>query len=104
MTKTDLLLFLCRMTAAIPFGYDTKLYSVSDLSGSLNETKYCVRKRMKELEADGLVKKSYEGGVDGEGFPYCCHGWRITERTKCTDMYERYCKEALKEFEQILSS
>ena len=91
------------MTAAIPFGYDPKLYSVSGLSRRLNETKYREKKYMKELEVDGLVKKSYEGGVDGDGRPYCCHGWCITERVECSDMYEQCCKEALKEFEQLLS-
>lgn len=104
MTKTDLLFALCRMVTAIPFGYDPKIYSIPGLSRYLNETKYRVRKCMKELEADGLVKKSYEGGVDGEGIPYCYHGWRITERAERTDMYERCRKEAIKELEQVLSS
>lgn len=99
MTKEDLLLYLCRRTAAVPAGgYDPCIYSIPHLSSYLKETKYHIRKLMKELEADGLVRKTYEGGIDEDGYPHCYHGWSITRKAKETDMYKKCYKEALKDY------
>lgn len=98
MTKNDLLLYMCKQTAVIPFRYDPNIYSIPDLSRCLNETKYRIRKLMKELEADGAVAKTYDGGIDEDGYPHCYHGWCITKKTMNTDMYKQCEKEALEEW------
>ena len=101
MTKNDLLLYLCRETADISFCYDPKIYSVPNLSRRLNKTKYSIRKLMEELEADGFVRKTHIGGTDEDGYPYCYHGWSITEQTFDSDMYKQCYKEALREYERF---
>lgn len=101
MTKDDLLLYMCKRTAAIPFGYDPNIYSIPNLSKCLNQTKYRIRKLMKELEADGAVVKTYDGCIDEDGYPHCYHGWGITEQTRNTDMYKQCYKEALEEYERF---
>lgn len=101
MTKNDLLLYMCKRAATIPFGYDPNIYSIPRLSKNLNQTKYSIRKLIKELEADGAVAKTYEGGIDEDGYPHCYHGWSITEQTMKTNMYKQCEKEALEEYERF---
>ena len=62
------------------------------ISKYINESVYKVRKCMKELESDGYVKKSSEGGFDdGSCEIYCIHGYALTEKG-----YEhKYYKDAL---------
>lgn len=101
MTKDDLLLELCRLTAMVPVGgYDPNIYSIPRLSRRLGKTKYRIHKLLKELEKDGAVMKAYEGGIDEDGYPHCYHGWCITEQTLDTDMYKECYKEALEEYER----
>lgn len=102
MTKGDLLLYMCKKTAAIPLGYDLNIYSIPRLSKDLSQTKYSIRKLMKELEADGAVSKTYDGGIDEDGYPHCYHGWGITKQTRNTDMYKQCEKEALEEYEGFI--
>lgn len=102
MTKNDLLLYMCKRTATIPLGYDSNIYSIPSLSKELKQTKYSIRKLMKELEADGAVAKTYDGGIDEDGYPHCYHGWGITKQTINTDMYKQCEKEALEEYENFI--
>lgn len=102
MTKDDLLLEMCKRTATVPAGgYDPNIYSIPSLSRSMGETKYAIRKCMKELEADGLVRRAHDGGIDEDGYPHCYHGWSITEKTVNTDLYKRCYKEALEDYERF---
>lgn len=99
MTKNDLLLYLCKRTAMILVGsYGPCIYSVPHLSRHTGETKYHIRKMLKELEADALVTKTYEGGIDDDGYPHCYHGWSITRKAEETEMYKRCYKEALEDY------
>lgn len=99
MDKNELLLYMCRRTAAIPCGYDPNIYSIPSLSKNLRETQYRIRKWMKELEADGAVAKTYDGCIDEDGYPRCYHGWSITEQTVKSDMYKQCYKEAIDEYQ-----
>lgn len=102
MTKDDLLLELCRLTAMVPAGgYSPNIYSIPTLSRRLRETKYRIRKLIKELEADGAVKKTYEGGINDDGYPGCYHGWSITKKTADSDMFKQCYKEALEDYERF---
>ena len=101
MTKGDLLLYMCKKTATIPWGYDQNIYSIPRLSKELSQTKYSIRKLIKELEADEAVAKTYDGGIDEDGYPHCYHGWSITKKTKNTVMYKQCEKEALEEYERF---
>lgn len=101
MTKDDLLLDLCQKTASIPFGYDPNIYSIRELSEAHGETRYRIRKLIKELEADGLVRRTYDGGIDEEGYPHCYHGWHITKKATDSELYKKCEKEALEEYERF---
>lgn len=102
LTKDDLLLEMCKLTAAVPAGgYDPNIYSIPYLARIMSETKYAVRKYIKELEADGLVHKAYEGGMDEDGNVGCYHGWSITQKAINTDLYKRCYKEALEDYERF---
>lgn len=96
LTKDDLLLYLCKATAQVPVGgYESNIYSIPSLARRMGETQYSVRKCMKALEADGLVHKTYEGGIDEDGYPHCYHGWSLIQRAMETEMYKHCEKEAL---------
>ena len=102
MDKNELLLYMCKQTAVIPVAYTLTIYSIPSLSKKLGETQYRIRKLMKQLEADGAVVKTYDGGIDDDGYPRCYHGWSITKQTMESDMYKQCCKEALKEYEHFI--
>lgn len=102
MTKDDLLLYLCKLTAQVPFSYDPNIYSIPHISRELNVSGYKIRKLMKELAADGLVKRAYDGGCDEDGYPHCYHGWRITRKVVDSELYKKCAEEAKAEFEKIL--
>lgn len=101
MTKDDLLLDMCKRAATVPMGYDPNIYSIRELAESLNTSRYRIRKLMKELEADGAVRRSYDGGIDDDGYPHCYHGWSITKKTRESELYKKCDKEAIAEFEQF---
>ena len=101
MTKDELLLDMCKRTATVTMGYDPKIYSIPHLARCLNESKYRIRKLMKELEADGAVRRSYDGGIDDDGYPHCYHGWSITKKTYDSELYKKCDKEAIAEFEKF---
>lgn len=99
MTKDDLLLWLCKQTAQVPAGgYDPNIYSVPHIARRIGKTKYTIRKLLKELEADGLVHKTHEGGVDEDGYPHCYHGWSITKKACDSELYKKCEKEAYQEY------
>ena len=101
--KNELLLDLCKKTAAVPAGgYAPCIYSIPLLSKLTGETKYRIRKLIKELESDGLVTKTYEGGIDEDGYPHCYHGWSITSKTIGTEMYKKCEKEAIEDYERFV--
>ncbi len=102
MTANDLFQEMCKLTAAIPFCYDPKIYSVKYLAERMKQSKYMIRKQMKKLEAVGLVCRDYDGGADEDGRVYCYHGWSITEKAMKTALYKRLEKEAAQEFNDFM--
>lgn len=95
MNKDELFLTLCRETARVPLGgYEPKLYSIPRLARDSGVSKYRIRQLIKKLEADGMVRKTFEGGIDDEGFPWCIHGWGLTKKACDTDLYKQCDKEA----------
>ena len=63
--KDDALKWICERAAAICNHPD--VFSCTWIADGIHESVYKVRKYMKELEADGYVRKDHEGGVDGPG-------------------------------------
>ena len=70
------------------------------ISKKYNISLYKARKYMKELQAEGLVKKSYIGGFDWENndYPYCYHGYKLTDKAKETDLFKQIYTENYKKF------
>lgn len=102
ITKDDLLLAMCELTATIPVGYEYNIYSISVLAKRLNISKHVARKYIKQLEAEGLVCKAYEGGCDEDGYPYCYHGWSITKIAADSDIFKKCYKAAEKKCVRFL--
>lgn len=102
INANDLLIMMCKLNADIPFGYDPKIYSIKRLADRMNCSEYMVRKRIKELEAEGLVCKDYDGGQDEDGNVYCYHGWSITEKAVKTELYKRIERQAYREFADFM--
>ena len=70
-----------------------EVFPCTCISKYINESVYKVRKCMKELESDGYVKKSSEGGFDdGSCEIYCIHGYALTKK----GYDHKYYKDALK--------
>ena len=87
-------------------GYPTSIPNYASLLGT---SKYQVRKYMKELEKDGLVKSIcmyYDGRPDYEtgelwDDPCVLRGWEITEKVKGTETYKKEAKEMHELIEKI---
>ena len=77
--KDKVLKCICEHDALID-GYP-KVFPCTCISKYIDESVYKVRKCMKELESDGYVKKSSEGGLDYWSCKiYCIHGYSLTEK------------------------
>ena len=87
MAKEEALKWIAEQTAAIcnhPY-----VFSCTWIAKGINESVYKVRKYMKELEKEGYVKKSHEGGYDDwSGRIYCIHGYALTKKGSETDYYK----------------
>lgn len=102
VSKDDLFLWLCKETADIPYGYDPKIYSVPMMACYLNTTKYSIRKLVKQLETEGLVHKTYIGGMNEDGEIGCYHGWSLSDAARETETYKQCEITALDEFSREL--
>lgn len=59
------------------------------------------RETLKYLRDErGYVKHIYDGGADDEGFPYCTHGWILSEKWK-EEHKERYKAAQRAEYERM---
>lgn len=92
--KLVVLKIMCDIeTDIMNLGYPTSIPNIAELLGT---SKYQVRKYMKELEKEGLVKSEciyYDGRPDyetGELFddPRIIRGWSLTEEAAKTDIYK----------------
>lgn len=104
MNKDELFLYLCEQTAAVPFAYDPKIYSIPLLAQQLNTTKYNIRKLIKHLEAENLVCKNYIGGMNEDGEIGCYHGWSLTDAACETEIYKQCEIAALEEYKRFCQS
>lgn len=98
MTKNGLLRIMCdeetqclRDVVSIPF-----------IAENWGESEYYVRKHMKELQTDGLVKRAHVGGCDDEGNVYCVHGWTLTGKGRQTETYKERFDAADEEVKKCL--
>ncbi len=102
MTADDLFQKMCELTAVVPLCYDPNIYSIKHLAEMMNQSRYMVRKCMKELEEAGLVCRTYEGGQDEDGYVHCYHGWSLTKKATETALYKRLEKEEIRKFEDFM--
>ena len=90
--KDDVLKWICEQSASI--SNHPNVFSCTWIANRIHESVYKVRKYMKELEADGYVRKDHEGGVDEWTCEiYCIHGYSLTgkgyEHKYYKDAYNR---------------
>ena len=77
--RNDALKWICEQSAERSDHPD--VFPCTWISKDIHESVYKVRKCMKELESDGYVKKSSEGGFDdGSCEIYCIHGYALTKK------------------------
>lgn len=62
--------------------------SVKDISESLKIPLALARKTARKLEEEGLIVKGHFGGITDEGYPYCRHGYYLTEKARKTERWE----------------
>lgn len=95
MTRDKLLsIMINTFSSCMNFGYPISIANIAHLE---KETYYQIRKNMKKLEQEGLVKKEsfyYEGDYnyeygcyESEG--YLIKGWVITDKCKKLDEYKK---------------
>ena len=89
--KDDALKWICEHTAFI--SNHPYVFSCTWVAEEINESVYKVRKYMKELEAEGYVRKDHEGGIDSwTNDMYCIHGYSLTNK----GFEHKYYKDAYK--------
>ena len=88
--KEKALKWIAEQSAAICNHPD--VFSCTWIAKDIEEPVRKVRQWMKELEAEGYVKKSHDGGWDDWNAKiYCIHGYALTKKGAETDYYkERY--------------
>lgn len=67
--------------------------SIRHVANCFCATEYNIQKCVKELVADGLLERDYEGGMDDEGMVHCYHGFSLTEKGLQTETYKRVRKQ-----------
>lgn len=107
MTRDKLLkIMINTFSSCMNPGFPISMRNIAQLE---KETYYQVRKYMKQLEKEGLVKKemfyypgdySYEYGCyESEG--YLVVGWNITEKCRQLEEYKKAEKEEIELIERI---
>lgn len=82
-------------------GYECWLPTTAvQLSEDLAICPSLIRDTLKALAEEGLVAKGSYGGVTDEGYPYCHHGWYLTEKAKELNA-EEYKKLQNEEYERL---
>ena len=106
-TKAELFSLMCSTTASI-MNYYTDLISIPAIAQIFNTTKYRVRKLMKELESEGLVKSGHESCYsDYNEQYYIVRGFCLTRAARETPEYKdaverenRLVNEVFREWEE----
>ena len=63
-----------------------------------------VKECLSELENEGLVKRTHEGGQDEDGYAYCFHGWALTEKAYELDEYKKAWNEECEYLNKTLNT
>lgn len=90
MGKEQALKWIAEQSAAIC--NHPNVFPCTQIAKGIGEKTYKVRQYMKELEKDGYVSKSHEGGYD-DWFDriFCIHGYSLTQKGSETPFYkDRY--------------
>jgi len=93
VTKEDVFRYMCESTAK------AGLFpvSTSKIASQFGATKYNVRKCIRELASDGLVRRTHASVMDYDGCPHCFHGFALTEKAQKTSVYEEHEEKAMEE-------
>ena len=98
VNKEQVLAVLC-MAAQLPGGWnDPGIRSVHAMANQLGASEYQTRKCVRELVNDGLAQVKHSGGIEEDGYPYCYHGFGITEAAAQTQIYRDAYKAMMEEF------
>lgn len=90
--KDACLKWICEHSAAIC--EHPTVFSCTWIAKGLNLTNYLARKCMRDLAAEGYVKRSHEGGwSDWTDQIYCIHGYELTKKGAEHPYYKRRLKE-----------
>lgn len=97
--KTEVLKFF--MKADVYCGYGCWFpTSAKSVAVNLMMPLDLARKTSKKLAEEGLLVRGHEGGISDEGYPYCHHGYYLTQKAR--DTYSEYYSEMKKqEYEYI---
>ncbi len=89
--KEAALKWLAEQSASICMHPD--VYPCTWIAEGIGQSVRKVRSWMRELEAEGFVKKCHEGGIDDwTGEIYCIHGYALTRKGKATPYYQEAYK------------
>lgn len=101
VNKQQVFAILC-MAAQLPRGlHDPGIRSVHDMANELGASEYQTRKCVRELVNDGMVEVAHCGGIDGDGYPYCYHGFSVTKAGTQMQTYQDADKAMMEEFEEM---
>ena len=67
--------------------------SVRSVAKSLMIPLVLARKTARKLEEEGLIEKGHFGGITDEGFPYCRHGYFLTDKARKSEKWEALKQE-----------
>lgn len=69
--------------------------SAAQIAHNLMVPEKLARDTAKALAAEELIVRGYFGGLDDEGFPYCAHGYYLTQKARQSEEWEALYKEEM---------
>ena len=76
---------------------------IKNIARRIHAPEKVVRECLAILESEELVKKTYNGGCDDEGYPYCYHGWVLAKKAYELDEYKQAWKEECRKIEESVN-
>ncbi len=83
----NILYSLCKHHVSIMDGWHP--FPATCIAEMLNISVHKVRYHLRKLKQQGFVESFHEGGQTEDGYVYCLHGWKITEKAKNSDEYKK---------------
>lgn len=62
--------------------------SAKQIANNLKIPVELARETARYLEKKGYIKKTHYGGMDEEGYPYCIHGYGLTDKARQMEMWK----------------